>query len=119
MPRRRASSVCAVPGCPNITRFARCDEHRQAYETGRGSASDRGYDDRWRSIRRAFLQVHPLCSCGAPATEVDHKDGSGPRGNNDWSNLEAMCKPCHSRKTALHDGGFGHDPLLIEKEGRG
>jgi 5-methylcytosine-specific restriction protein A len=26
----------------------------------------------------------------------------------DWDNLQGMCRQCHSRKTATHDGGFGH-----------
>lgn len=26
----------------------------------------------------------------------------------DWDNLQAMTKPCHDRKTARYDGGFGH-----------
>ena len=25
-----------------------------------------------------------------------------------WDNLQSMTKPCHDRKTATIDGGFGH-----------
>lgn len=58
---------------------------------------------RWRSLRAAFLRAHPLCAlCSrpTPATEVDHivaiRDGGAPWS---WDNLQALCKPCHSRKT--------------------
>lgn len=43
--------------------------------------------------------------------DVDHIDGSGPRGDNSDANLMALCHSHHSRKTALKDGGFGRrDP---------
>lgn len=45
-----------------------------------------------------------------PATVVDHRR---PHGGDyaliyDWDNLQAMTKPCHDRKTAGQDGGFGN-----------
>ena len=109
--RRRTPSVCAVPGCPNITRDQRCADCRRQYERKRGSSTARGYDAEWRAIRRRYLEAHPRCEeCGAPATEVDHIDGQGPRGSNAWENLKALCKPCHSRKTVDRDGGLGRGP---------
>jgi 5-methylcytosine-specific restriction protein A len=53
------------------------------------------------------------------AKEVDHIDGLGPSGPRgfDWTNLQALSKSHHSRKTASQDGGFGNrkkradDPL--------
>ena len=69
----------------------------------RGSASDRGYDGTWRITRRRFLSKHRRCLfCGSKSTEVDHIDGLGPRAplGHDPANLRALCKPCHSRRTA-------------------
>lgn len=34
-----------------------------------------------------------------PATDVHHIDGSGPRGNNSFSNLEPLCHSHHSAET--------------------
>jgi len=41
-----------------------------------------------------------------PSSCVDHRDGDP--NNDDASNLRALCTPCHSRKTAHQDGGFGN-----------
>lgn len=66
----------------------------------------------WRAIRSAVLAAEPLCRmCAArgitrAAQHVDHVDGDP--GNNDPSNLQPLCAPCHSRKTATEDGGFGN-----------
>ena len=47
---------------------------------------------------------------GYAATVVDHRKPH--RGDAAlmyaWTNLEAMTKPCHDRKTAARDGGFGN-----------
>jgi 5-methylcytosine-specific restriction protein A len=67
----------------------------------------------WRVIRRQVLAWEALCRhCGAVATEVDHIDND--TSNNFLDNLQALCKPCHSSKTAQEqDGGTatikGHD----------
>lgn len=83
----------------------------QAFEPAgeaRPSAAKRGYDRRWRLIRAAFLKAHPACACGAAATEADHRLPLRDGGTHAWSNLRALCKSCHSRKTATVDGGFGN-----------
>lgn len=61
----------------------------------------------WRLIREQVLRRQPICAhCrAAPATDVDHVDGIA--WNNSPGNLVGLCRPCHSRKTALLDGGFG------------
>ena len=51
--------------------------------------------------------THHAEDCDGRGTDVDHIDGQGPsspRGH-DWSNLQAMCHACHTRKTNTHDGG--------------
>lgn len=65
----------------------------------------------WRAIRRQVLDAEPLCrACYdvgiyEAATDVDHIDGDA--WNNDRANLQPLCKPCHSRKTAAeqHERG--------------
>ena len=65
----------------------------------------------WRKIRRAQLTREPLCrKCKSKgitkaANVVDHHDGDS--WDNDEDNLQSLCTPCHNRKTALEDGGFG------------
>ncbi|MDY6796971.1 MAG: HNH endonuclease signature motif containing protein [Actinomycetota bacterium] len=97
MPQRQ-KHFCNHPGCPELVRGRPyCDQH--ARKDDRPSPSARGYDWEWRKTRAAYLAEHPRCErCGAPATEVHHKDEDTD--NNDWDNLEALCKPCHSRETA-------------------
>lgn len=63
------------------------------------------YTKVWRGIRARFLANNPACPCGLPATEVDHIDGN--TANNGVSNLQALCKRCHAKKTYQHDGGLG------------
>lgn len=77
-------------------------------EAERPSAAKRGYDAKWRRVRAAFLKAHPVCDCGAPASEADHVIPLREGGSHAWANLRARCKPCHSSKTAAHDGGFGN-----------
>lgn len=75
----------------------------------RPSAAKRGYGRKWRVIRAAFLKAHPRCeACGASASEADHRTPRAAGGSDAWANLRPLCKPCHSRKTARQDGGFGH-----------
>ena len=74
----------------------------------RPSAAKRGYGRAWRAIRETFLEEHPRCACGAPATEVDHVISLRRGGTNAPANLRAMCKPCHARKTVAVDGALGH-----------
>jgi 5-methylcytosine-specific restriction enzyme A len=97
-PRR----MCTTPGCPNFAvRFGVCAQCLAKRERQRGSAASRGYDARWRKLRKAFLQANPWCvRCGAPATDVDHIIPRSAGGTDDWSNLQALCHACHSAKTA-------------------
>lgn len=110
---------CNHPMCPELTTETYCEAHRKQYvrekDKDRPTASQRGYNARWRRARRMFLRRHPFCvHCEqegklTPATEVDHIVPHKGNYNLFWdeNNWRALCKPCHSRKTAIEDGGFG------------
>lgn len=54
----------------------------------------------WKRLRRLVLSRDPICQvkcCNAMATDVDHIDGDA--GNNEMTNLQALCHSCHSEKT--------------------
>lgn len=86
-----------------------------SWRSGKNS-TQRGYGYRWQQARARFLAKHPLCRlCSdagkvVDATEVDHIIPH--RGDMElfWqeSNWMALCKVCHSKKTATEDGGFGN-----------
>jgi 5-methylcytosine-specific restriction protein A len=67
----------------------------------------------WRRIRAAQLEAEPLCrECAKrgyvrAANEVDHIEGDTTK-NVVMVDLQSLCKPCHSRKTAAEDGSFGN-----------
>ena len=58
-----------------------------------------------------YLRANPLCvSCQeqgitTQATEVDHIQRRAEGGSDEWANLQALCKPCHSTKTATEGRG--------------
>ncbi len=112
-PRRRSLRPCRTKGCRGLVREGRyCEacrgQERDAYDQARGSAAARGYGHRWRKLRLMYLRAHPLCVvCGDAASEVDHIHPRAAGGSDDWDNLQALCKSCHSRKTRREQGGGG------------
>ena len=110
---RKAKRPCRHPGCPNLTDERYCEEHKALHpiHPARPSASKRGYSSKWQRISKAYLRKHMLCvRCLAngkytSATVVDHIIPH--RGDKslfwDKSNWQALCKPCHDRKTWLED----------------
>lgn len=116
------AKLCCAPGCEELASDGpHCAEHavaRVASERRRRAAAQGSQraqrnralyaDPKWIRAAKAYLKRHPLCvdclDLGAvvPATEVDHitpHDGDRTRFW-DRSNWQALCKPCHSRKTA-------------------
>ena len=95
---------CAHMGCPELVPAGEryCANHKR--EAGRGGDNSH-YDRRWRKIREIFLMAHPLCDeCRrvgrlTPATEVHHIIAVQDGGSDADENLQALCKPCHSKKT--------------------
>jgi 5-methylcytosine-specific restriction protein A len=119
----RALSVCSTPGCPELTTGGRCVDCKRTADRARGSGGARGYTRRWATFSPRYLAGHPVCECkaqwcehvhqsgqcGAASTDPDHIDGTGRNGPRafDDSNLIALCRSCHARKTVHEDGGFG------------
>lgn len=112
---QRSKRPCRYPGCVELVRDGSyCEKHQKQtdaqYDQRRGSAASRGYGARWRKLRKMFLASHPLCGDPfghhaeenrlVPATEVDHIKPKQQGGTDRWENLQALCKPCHSLKTA-------------------
>jgi len=113
---------CAYPGCPKLAPAGEmyCKEHKKKYnkviDKRRGTATQRGYNYRWRKVRKIYLAQHPLCVMClregnlTPATVVDHIRPH--KGNYDlfWdkNNWQALCERCHKIKTAKEDGAFGN-----------
>lgn len=102
----RWCATCRTPhagACP-----VRKKQQWQDYDARRPSSRDRGYDEKWRRCRAAFLAAHPLCAdCHAiglvrAADEVHHrvKLRVDPSRRLDWDNLLALCKSCHSARTS-------------------
>ncbi len=128
MKNGRAARECAADGCRTlVTKGSRCDRHvTLAYQQAaknergkRGTRQERGYDSTWMRLRQLHISSHPLCKhCEergriVVGEEVDHIIPH--RGSEalrlEPSNLQTLCKPCHSRKTASEDGGFGRAVL--------
>jgi 5-methylcytosine-specific restriction protein A len=96
-----------------VRRGAHCEAHRRAasIDAERGNSAERGYGARWRKLRRLVLHRDPFCRvCSARwyidetgplvvTSEVDHIVPKRAGGSDSASNLQGLCKPCHSRKT--------------------
>jgi len=90
-----------------MPKAARTHIERNYREQDRPSAASRGYDSRWQKVRKHFLKRNPLCiEClkynrTVPSKEAHHIKPlkKYPELKYVESNLEALCKPCHSAKT--------------------
>ena len=99
---------CTYPGCHTLVKSGRCDIH-SSKRVERDPAIKKLYNSlRWRTMRDLQLALHPWCAeCEKKdalvmATEVDHiKPHRGdPELFFDANNLQSLCKPHHSNKTA-------------------
>jgi 5-methylcytosine-specific restriction protein A len=130
MTRRGLRPCAGSPLCPELVEDRYCKAHALDREQARGSAASRGYDREWWKTRARYLRQlraadpEGLARCEecqldektaqvqdprGRGLHVDHIDGlgpSGPRGH-DPDNLQALCQPCHGRKTAHQTGTKG------------
>ena len=117
----RSQKPCNAQGCNVLTRNSRyCDQHKDVgkrFEVKqRETSSQRGYSYKWQQARKSYLAKHPLCAeCErqglvVEATDLDHIVPHGGDKEAFWvrSNWQGLCHPCHSRKTAAEDGGWGN-----------
>ena len=109
-----ALSHCLKPGCPELTEDRRCNEHRREYKrtneralenvNGRRSAPPGFYASKfWKRKRKSYMERNPKCEtkgCENPTREVDHVKAIRHGGGHEDANLQALCKECHSSKTA-------------------
>ena len=113
-----------MPTKPPIHRPRRQAASRQPK---RPTAARRGYDRAWQKLRAEILAVRSTCElCPAPSTELHHRVPKVLGGTNGTSNLQALCKSCHSRITAQtkgtlrrHGTGAGHVELVYGPPGAG
>jgi len=119
-----APRPCRHPGCSQLVRDGGgyCIQHKQVKQEirkqsdkDRGTSAQRGYGYKWQQLRARYLVSHPLClECKKAglvkiAEVVDH---IVPHKGDmalfwDSDNWQPLCKPCHDRKTATEDGGWG------------
>lgn len=109
---------CCEPGCYVLVRgdIPRCPKHRKQSSVSRSGSRDPFYSRApWRKLRKRFLAKNPLCAvCFTAgrvkaATDVHHmkpkKDH--PELALTMSNLEGLCRSCHSRITRRASKGSG------------
>jgi 5-methylcytosine-specific restriction protein A len=97
MPSLRPCLVCGT-----LNRgVSRCPGSDHDYGWPRASATSRGYGSAWAPLRKQVLIEERACRiCGSTkALEVDHILNRARGGTEDRSNLQALCKACHSLKT--------------------
>ena len=62
----------------------------------------------WRKLRQTIIErdKYTCQSCGiiGTAVDVDHIDANNQ--NNDPSNLQTLCRPCHLEKTTKENKGY-------------
>lgn len=119
----RALRVCPTPRCANTTTQGRCATCRTQAEHTRGTARQRGYDQRHETgFRPAVLRRDPLCVCAdqthghgprclAPSRVADHHPysrrelvamGMDPY---DPAHGRGICEGCHNKHTSYAQPG--------------
>ena len=123
----RRPTVCATPGCPELTTGTYCPEHRKAQrkrsDRRRPNSSARGYGTRWARNKAAYLVAFPWCiDCGRPSQVPDHdpleRKELVRRGDPDpdaWHHLKPRCIRCHNRRTAQQHGAENAEAARLSR----
>lgn len=104
--------VCSCRGCPVCQ--GRCPElttgGKCASCLSQSRKAHRGNDyiyssPRWKGLRRSVLREQPFCcepGCSELTHDIDHITpiDIDPERKWDRTNLQGLCRSCHSRKTA-------------------
>ena len=93
---------------PRFTLHTKPDRTKER-DKRKGDRHQRGYGEDWTKLRNAFIQENPLCvEClkegvtNPENIEIDHIEpisGVNDPRRLDWSNLQALCRSHHKRKT--------------------
>lgn len=100
--------LCLAPRCGSPATYrGRCRSHARDREAETHPNKSFYNSKRWLLTRRKQLFDHPLCACGAIATDVDHVTPIEEGGDKwDSTNLASLCASCHGRKTRAEQVGF-------------
>ena len=110
----RALQPCAYPGCPNLVRRGRCEEHHVAERSHYDPSKHRLYGTaKWQRLRAMQLSREPWCAACLEhshyeaATDVDHviPHAGDVKLFFNMSNLQSLCHACHTIKTNQERGG--------------
>lgn len=105
-----APRPCVHPRCRKMAvKDGRCEEHKIKHGWKHTkSRHERGYDAKWYKLRARIMErdEHLCQTClkdniYTPASQVDHITPKFKGGTDDPSNLQAICKKCHDKKTRL------------------
>ncbi len=119
--------LCNHPGCGELTSARLCGTHERQLkrEYGRirrissGPVLHSSYA--WQKASRQFLRANPICRECLKSDRISVSavtDHIVPHRGDltlfwDRSNWQPLCKRCHDRKTALHDGRWGQHKRLL------
>lgn len=120
-----AKRPCRRPGCPELVQKGYCEGCAPKYSSAARRVivkaallSTKWYNSaRWKATRLGYFRAHPLCVdpyklhglVVVAAAELDHIEPHEEVYERFWdpTNWQGLCKSCHSKKTALENGGFG------------
>lgn len=117
-----AARPCRHHGCGILSRDGSgfCQTHKSDVKkasnfTKQLSRHVRGYGSAWEKLRIVILRrdggLCQVCKAGDrlnPGEIVDHIKPKTEGGTDDPENLQTICKPCHTMKTALESARGGH-----------
>ena len=124
--------VCLTPGCRNKIPIvpgrktpSRCPDCRGRSWSRPPPANLYAYGSGWQVIRKQVLvrddyqcQLRYADICVGRASQVDHIVQPEAGGTSDPSNLRAVCRPCHARRTG-RQGALAKQRRAAQRNHRG